>query len=86
MLQSFLLLVVSLLPYWYELLNGEGYSAITLLAGFTTLLMGIVMLWLGRRLQRSGTREDAKRLFLFSLAYLPLVLIVLALDKRLQSI
>ncbi len=74
MMQSALLLLVSLLPYGYGL-AGKGYL-------ITALLSGFIMLWLGRRLQRSGSRKDAVRLFLYTLAYLPVVLIAMAWDKR----
>jgi len=74
MVQSTLLLLISLLPYWYGL-AGKAYLVTALIAGF-------VLLWLGRRLQRSGTRQDAVRLFLYSLAYLPVVLIAMAIDKQ----
>lgn len=78
MLQSLLLTGVSLFPYWYGI-AGIPYS-------ITALLAGGVMLWLARRLQRSSSREDAKRLFLFSLIYLPVVLAAMALDKRILFI
>lgn len=73
-LETLLLILVSIFPYGYGL-AGEAYLITALIAGF-------VMLWLGLRLQRSGTRVDARKLFLFSLIYLPLVLIVMAVDKR----
>jgi len=73
-LQTLLLILVSVFPYGYGL-AGEVYLIAALLAG-------IAMLWLALRLQRSGLRADARKLFLFSLLYLPLVLIVMALDKR----
>jgi protoheme IX farnesyltransferase len=78
MVQSTLLLVVSALPYWYGL-AGEGYL-------ITAMVAGLLMLWLGRRLQRSGARKDAVKLFLYSLAYLPIVLVAMALDKRIHFV
>ncbi len=77
-IQSVLLMVVSLLPYLYGL-AGEAYLV-------TCLLAGLAMLWLAIKLKRTGTREDAKRVFLFSLIYVPLVLVVMAADKRLLFI
>ncbi|HAP00083.1 MAG TPA: protoheme IX farnesyltransferase [Fibrobacteres bacterium] len=78
MVQTVLLLAVSLFPYWYGL-AGEVYL-------ITAVLSGLAMLWLARRLQKSGLRKDAVRLFLFTLAYLPVVLIAMALDKRILFI
>jgi protoheme IX farnesyltransferase len=72
--QSFLLLLVSLFPYWYGLAGGSYL--------FTALALGGATLLLARALQRTGTRQAAVRLFLFSILYLPAVLIVMALDKR----
>ncbi len=74
-MQSVLLVPVSLFPYVYGL-AGPWYAA-TALAG------GAVFLALAWRLRRTRRREDAVKVFLWSLAYLPLVLIVMALDKRL---
>ena len=73
-LQSLLLLLVSLFPYWY------GLAGISYL--LTALLLGIAALYLARALNRCGTRQAATRLFLFSIFYLPTVLIAMALDKR----
>ena len=78
MMQTLLLMGVSLFPYWYGI-AGIGYSV-------TALVAGGAMLWLARRLQKSGSRVDARRLFLFSLIYLPVVLIAMALDKRILFI
>jgi protoheme IX farnesyltransferase len=77
-IQSMLLTVVSVFPYLYGLAG--GYYLVTALAA------GAVLLWFARRLRRTGTRKAAVRVFLWSLAYLPLVLIVMALDKRMTFI
>ncbi len=74
-LQSLLLLVVSTFPWIYGL-AGEVYLSVALLSGG-------VMLWLARRLRLSRTRAAAVHVFFWSLAYLPIVLIAMALDKRL---
>jgi protoheme IX farnesyltransferase len=74
-IQSWLLGVVSLFPYLYGL-AGEIYLGIAL-AGIA------VMLWLAHRLRKLGTRQAAVHVFLWSLAYLPLVLIAMSIDKRL---
>lgn len=77
-IQSLLLLPVSLFPYVYGLAG--AWYAVTAFAG------GIVFLWLARRLRRSRRRQDAVKVFLWSLAYLPLVLAAMALDKRMLFI
>jgi protoheme IX farnesyltransferase len=74
-IQSWLLGVVSVFPYLYGL-AGEIYLAVALVSI-------AVMLWLAHRLRRTGTRQAAVHVFLWSLAYLPLVLIAMALDRRL---
>jgi protoheme IX farnesyltransferase len=74
-IQSLLLGVVSLFPYLYGL-AGEIYLGVALAAI-------AVMLWLANRLRRLGTRKAAVHVFLWSLVYLPLVLIVMAIDRRL---
>lgn len=74
-IQSLLLGVVSLFPYLYGL-AGEIYLGVALVSI-------AVMLWLAHRLRRTGTRQAAVHVFLWSLAYLPLVLIAMALDRRL---
>jgi heme O synthase-like polyprenyltransferase len=67
--------VVSAFPYLYGL-AGEIYLGVAL-AGIA------VMLWLAHRLRRQGTRKAAVHVFLWSLVYLPLLLIVMAIDRRL---
>ena len=75
-LQTLLLTLVSVFPYWFNIAD-KTYL-------ITALLAGLTMLWMGLRLQRTGSRSDARKLFLFSLIYLPLLLIVMALDKRIH--
>ena len=74
-IQSLLLGIVSIFPYLYGL-AGEIYLGVAL-AGIA------VMLWLAHRLRRLGTRKAAVHVFLWSLVYLPLLLIVMAIDRRL---
>jgi protoheme IX farnesyltransferase len=74
-IQSLLLIVVSVFPYLYGL-AGEVYLTVALISGG-------VLLGLAHRLRRRGTREAAVHVFLWSLAYLPLVLIAMAMDRRL---
>jgi len=45
------------------------------------LLLGLAFLYVSLRFAMRRTRRDAKTLFLASIAYLPLVLIVLVLDR-----
>jgi protoheme IX farnesyltransferase len=73
-IQSLLLLPVSMFPYLYGL-AGPYYLAVALGAGLFLLVLAF-------RLRRTGTRAAAVHVFLWSLAYLPLVLIAMALDKR----
>lgn len=77
-LQTLILLLVSLFPYLFGL-AGAWYLAAALLAGGYFLLTAV-------SLTRRRTREAARTLFLVSLAYLPAVLIVLAVDKVLYFI
>lgn len=74
-LQSVLLLPVSAFPYVYGL-TGGWYLVVALAAG-------LVLLALALRLRRLGTRRAAVHVFLWSLAYLPLVLLAMAFDKQL---
>jgi heme o synthase len=77
-IQSLLLIAVSLLPHLYGI-AGEAYLAVALAAGG-------VQMWLALRLRATRTREAAVRVFLWSLIYLPLVLLAMALDKRMLFI
>jgi protoheme IX farnesyltransferase len=70
-LQTLALLVVSFLPYGFDL-AGEGYLVASLLLGTGFLGFGVAFAAL-------RTRERASRLFLASIAYLPLLLGALAL-------
>lgn len=74
-IQSVLLLPVSAFPYIYGI-SGPWYFAVAMLSGL--FLLGLAL-----RLQRSGLRAHAVHVFLWSLAYLPIVLLAMALDKRL---
>jgi heme O synthase-like polyprenyltransferase len=61
-------------------------GAITLLglAGWTygagAALLGVLMVWQSVRLLRAGTRQAARRVFLTSLLYLPVLLGLMVLD------
>jgi heme o synthase len=70
-LQTLALLVVSFLPYGFDL-AGEGYLVASLVLGAGFLGFGVAFAAL-------RTRERASRLFLASIAYLPLLLGALAL-------
>lgn len=70
-LQTLALLVVSFLPYGFDL-AGEGYLIASLVLGAGFLGFGVAFAAL-------RTRERASRLFLASIAYLPLLLGALAL-------
>lgn len=70
-LQTLALLVVSFLPYGFDV-AGEGYLVASLVLGAGFLGFGVAFAAL-------RTRERASRLFLASIAYLPLLLGALAL-------
>ncbi len=50
--------------------------------GAAALALGMVMVYLSLRLRREKTRQNARRVFLASVIYLPLVLIILVADLR----
>lgn len=72
-LQTLILILVSLFPFFFGI-AGVWYLMTALVAGGYFLLAAV-------SLTRRGTREAARNLFLVSLLYLPVVLIVLAFDK-----
>jgi heme o synthase len=67
------LLVVSLCPYLFNL-TGAIY-----LVG--ALILGLAFVWFAFRFSRDRTVARARQLFYFSLAYLPLLLAVMVLNK-----
>jgi len=70
-LQTLALLIVSFLPFGFDL-AGEGYLV-------ASLVLGTAFLGFGVAFAAQRTRERASRLFLASVAYLPLLLGALAL-------
>jgi protoheme IX farnesyltransferase len=70
---SLALLFVSLCPFAFKV-AGPGY-----LAG--ALVLGMVFLWCAVQFSRQLTVARARRLFLASILYLPLLLAVMVLDK-----
>jgi protoheme IX farnesyltransferase len=70
---TFALLVVSLCPFLFNL-AGPIY-----LAG--ALILGLGFAWFAVQFSRERTDSRARQLFYFSLAYLPLLLAVMVLDK-----
>lgn len=76
--QTLILFLVSLFPYFFGL-AGTWYLMAAVLAG-GYMLLGAVSL------SRQQSREAARRLFLISLAYLPVVLLVLAFDRTLHFV
>lgn len=67
------LLPVSLLPTTFGL-AGSVYF-------FSALVLGVGFIVLGAMLARSRKNSDARKLFYYSLLYLPVLLLVLALDR-----
>ena len=43
--------------------------------------LGGAFLWMAIKLVRTGTRDDARKLFLASLVYLPVVFAVMMIDR-----
>jgi protoheme IX farnesyltransferase len=71
---SLSLLPISLMPVYLNM-AGTIYFVIA-------ILLGLGFIYFGLRLAMDRNRPSARRLFLASIAYLPLLLIVLALDKQ----
>ena len=71
--QTLILILVSLFPFVFKL-AGPWYLAIALIGGGYFMLSAV-------SLARRRTREAARALFFTSLAYLPVLLLVMAWDK-----
>jgi protoheme IX farnesyltransferase len=67
------LVPVTLLPTLLRI-SGPVYFVVA-------LVLGIAFLWSALALARSGSTTDARRLMFASLAYLPILLGTMALDK-----
>ena len=67
------LLPVSLLPFLFHL-SGAIYLA-------AACVLGAIFLWFAIQFSRQLTVARARRLFLFSILYLPALLAVMVLDK-----
>lgn len=76
-LNTIALLLASMLPFFL------GYAGIWY--GMTAVIMGLLFLWAGIRLYRSQSVAAARSLFFFSLAYLPILLIAIALNRELTT-
>lgn len=72
--QSVLLIFVSVFPFLYGI-AGYWYLLVALASGLFLVILSV-------RLQRTGLRAHAVHVFLWSIAYIPIVLIAMALDKR----
>lgn len=71
---SIMLLPVSLAPFFF------GLSGMIFLVGGA--LLGLWLLWASIRVARTKTNEDAKKLLLVSVVYLPLLFLLMVADKR----
>lgn len=69
-----MLIPVSLGPFFF------GVSGMIFVVGASVL--GLWILWASIRVARSKTNEDAKKLLLISVIYLPLLFILMVADKR----
>ena len=67
------LLLVSLYPFWLHL-TGAVYL-------LSALVLGFLFVWCSFQFARDATVPHARRLFYASLLYLPLLLVVMVLDK-----
>lgn len=74
LIQSLLLLPVSVFPFLYGI-AGPWYLLVALASGIFLVILAL-------RLQRTGLRSHAVHVFLWSIAYLPIVLVAMALDKQ----
>jgi protoheme IX farnesyltransferase len=72
---SILLIPVSLLPYYYQI-AGPVYAV-------GMLLLGLAMLVIGAKLQRSHTVQDARTLLQASIIYLPIFFALILCDMNL---
>jgi protoheme IX farnesyltransferase len=70
---SIMLLPVSLAPYFFQV------SGLIFLVG--ALLLGIWFLWVSIQTARTKTDEMARKLLLVSVIYLPLLFLLMVLDK-----
>lgn len=69
-----MLIPVSLAPFFF------GVSGVIFLVG--AFVLGVWILWASIRAARTKTNEDAKKLLLVSVIYLPLLFILMVADKR----
>jgi protoheme IX farnesyltransferase len=67
-----LMIAVTLVPV--------AFGVFGLAYGVAALLLGVVFMWLAVALQRTLARRDAVRLFHYSLLYLALLFVAMALD------
>ncbi len=73
LINAILLLGVSLLPFWLRL-AGATYLA-------AAIALGAVFVWFALRFARELTPARARQLFIVSVAYLPLLLATMVVDK-----
>ncbi|MDZ4838896.1 MAG: heme o synthase [Bacteroidota bacterium] len=73
MLFSFLLIPVSFLPYFL----GIGHLA----TAFVIMACSIVFSWLSYQLYEEKTNKEAKRLMFGSIMYLPIIFLIMLVDK-----
>lgn len=69
-----MLIPVSLAPFFF------GVSGMIFLVG--AFVLGLWILWASIRVARTKTNEDAKKLLLVSVIYLPLLFLLMVADKR----
>ena len=74
LIYSLSLLPISLMPVYLGMTGAIYFVA--------AILLGLGFIYYGLRLALDRTRPSARRLFLASIVYLPLLLIVLAMDKQ----
>jgi len=75
---TIIMVACSLVPLW------AMQPQVGVLYGIAAVVGGIFMLWLSIRLMREHSDLNARKLFLGSIAYLPLVLMLLVVDAMLD--
>jgi len=73
LIQTLVLLPISLAPYWLKM-AGPVYSG-------GAVVLGAVFIWCAVQFARHVSLRRARQLFYMSLLYLPLLLVVMVLDK-----
>lgn len=77
---SFCLVVLSVLALVLSIIPLDWFPGMGYVVGVGGTLAGLQMCRLSMNFGKEGTRESARKLFLYTLLYLPIILILLAID------